>query len=54
MSLHVRKYREKDEVFGTPYGGGDGDDDDDDGDDDDDNEDDMEIARREFTYCSRG
>ncbi|KAL6001190.1 hypothetical protein ACLOJK_006922 [Asimina triloba] len=31
----------RDEVFGTPYGGGDGDDDDDDGDDD------IDIARRE-------
>ncbi|KAL5994074.1 hypothetical protein ACLOJK_034945 [Asimina triloba] len=40
MSLHVRKYREKDEVFGIPYGGGDDDDNDDD-------ENDIDIARRE-------
>ncbi|KAL5999896.1 hypothetical protein ACLOJK_034573, partial [Asimina triloba] len=38
----------RDEVFGTPYGGGGNDD------DDDDNEDNIDIVRREFTYCSGG
>ncbi|KAL5999377.1 hypothetical protein ACLOJK_040837 [Asimina triloba] len=36
----------RDEVFGTPYGGGDGDDDDDDGDDD------IDIARRESIHTA--